>query len=133
MNTYIRSLTVAAYLRCLYAAIEYCPEQSWRETTIEEIRAPLTFRTITQLCDSTNWDENANISAKYLRVMRHIIKLSPNKEHEEPSMLMHYELIGIVIQKTLTKIMDKMSKDIELNYNDKITIYELSLTFFTII
>lgn len=29
--------------------------------------------------------------------------------------------------------MEKMSKDIELNHNDKITIYELSFTFFTVI
>lgn len=65
--------------------------------------------------------------------MRHIIKLSPGKSIEENNMLMQYELIGVVIQKTLQKIMEKMSKDIELNHNDKITIYELSFTFFTVI
>ena len=47
--------------------------------------------------------------------------------------LMHYELIGLVIQKTLQKIVDKMSKDIKLDHGDKVTIYELSLTFFTVI
>ena len=37
------------------------------------------FRAITQLCDSTDWDEKANISSKYLRVMRHIIKMPNDK------------------------------------------------------
>lgn len=55
------------------------------------------FRSITQLCDSTNWDENASIGAKYLRVMRNILKLPPDQGTESMDMLMHYELVAIVI------------------------------------
>jgi hypothetical protein len=55
------------------------------------------FRSITQLCDTTNWDENSHIGAKYLRVMRSVIKLSLDKDHEKLDMLEHYELISIVI------------------------------------
>ena len=58
-------------------------------------------RSITQLCDSTNWDENASIGAKYLRVMRNILKLPPDQGTESMEMLMHYELVAIVIQKVL--------------------------------
>ena len=133
LNHYIRSLTVAAYLRCLHAAIEYAPTYTLRNQTIMNIKDPMMFRSITQLCDSTNWDESCNIGGKYLRVMRQIIKLQPKMDCEVQDTLMHYELIGLVIQKTLQKIVDKMSKDIKLDHGDKVTIYELSLTFFTVI
>ena len=133
MNKPIRILTVAAYLRCLYAAIEYAPEVTLKERAVENIRDPVMFRSITQLCDCTDWDEGANIGAKYLRVMRSIIRIPLDKDYETTDMLMHYELIAIVIQKTLGKIFDKMSKDIQLTDGDKVTIYEVSLTFYTII
>ena len=118
LNKNIRSLTVAAFLRCLYAAIEYAPDAKLRMNAIKHVRDPLMFRSITQLCDSTNWDENANIGAKYLRVMRNTIKLPPNQGTEKMDMLMHYELISIVIQKVLKQIIDKMKKDIELSNSD---------------
>lgn len=91
------------------------------------------FRTITQLCDSTNWDETCSIGAKYLRVMRHILVLSREKDVETNDMLMHYQIIAVVIQKVLQKIIVKMDKNITLNDGDQVTIYELSLTFFTLI
>jgi len=91
------------------------------------------FRSITQLCDSTNWDENANIGAKYIRVMRNILKLPPDQGTESVDNLMHYELIAIVIQKVLSQIIDKMKKDIQLTERDQVTIYEMSLTFFVVI
>ena len=91
------------------------------------------FRGITQLCDATDWDENANIGSKYLRVMRSVIKMPLDKDRQKTDMLVHYELIAIVIQKCLAKIVGKMKKDIELNDGDKVSIYEISLTFFTVL
>ena len=76
------------------------------------------FRSITQLCDSTNWDESASIGAKYIRVMRNIVKLPPDRGTETTDMLMHYELIAIVLQKVLAQIVDKMKKDIQLTDSD---------------
>lgn len=61
------------------------------------------------------------------------MKLGINKDIEQTSMLMHYEMISIVIQKCLGKIIDKMNKDIELTNGDTVTNYELSLTLFTIV
>jgi hypothetical protein len=55
------------------------------------------FRTITQLCDSTNWDENSNIGGKYLRVMRHVITLDRVKDVETTDMFTHYQLLAVVI------------------------------------
>lgn len=48
-------------------------------------------------------------------------------------MIMHYELLAIVIQKCLKKIIDKMKKDIELRDGDTITAFEISLTFFVVV
>lgn len=79
MNKDIRSLTVAAYLRCLFAAIEYAPSVPLRDSALQTIRDPINFRGITQLCDTTDWDEKANIGAKYLRVARSVIKLPYEK------------------------------------------------------
>lgn len=76
INNKIRNLTIAAFLRCLYSAIEYAPSVDLRRRAIENIKDPLLFRSITQLCDTTDWDESCNIGAKYLRVMRHVIKMA---------------------------------------------------------
>jgi len=75
LNKNIRSLTVAALLRCLYASVEYAPNMALKIEAINTIRDPVVFRNVTQLCDACNWDENANIGAKYLRVMRHVIRM----------------------------------------------------------
>lgn len=75
LNKDLRSLNIAAFLRCLYASIEFAPNQKIRDRAIRYIKNVEMFRTITQLCDSTDWDEKANIGSKYLRVMRNIIKL----------------------------------------------------------
>ena len=56
LNFKFRSLTIAAYLRCLYAAIEYSPSYNLKQYAISNIRDPLMFRSITQLCDTTHWD-----------------------------------------------------------------------------
>ena len=47
LNKKIRYLTIAAYLRCLIAAIEYAPEYELRQDTINNIKEPTMFRTIT--------------------------------------------------------------------------------------
>ena len=85
------------------------------------------------MCDAADWDDTAHIGAKYLRVVRHVIKLPFERDSEDNRMLMHYELIAMVIQRTLSKIMDKMKKDIQLTEGDQITIYEISLTFHIVI
>ena len=78
----MRSLCIAAYLRCLFAAIEYAPNQELKIEAIRNLKDDFVFRNITQLCDTTGWFE-ANIGAKYLRVMRHILKIPANDANEE--------------------------------------------------
>ena len=74
----MRVLCIASYLRCLFAAIEYAPTEEMKESAIEQISDDVRMRELTQLCDTTGWlskdhDLDANIGAKYLRLMRHVI------------------------------------------------------------
>ena len=71
----LRSLCIAAYLRCLYGALEYAPKEQLRAEAMQSLRELYVFRNITILCDTTGWLE-ANIGAKYLRIARHVIKAS---------------------------------------------------------
>jgi len=58
------------------------------------------FRNITQLCETTGWFE-ANIGAKYLRLMRHIITVPFTEANEDIKHLALYEIIGLVIRNIL--------------------------------
>ena len=47
LNKKIRCLTISAFLRCLYASIEYAPNVHLKRQTLKNIRDPLNFRAIT--------------------------------------------------------------------------------------
>lgn len=96
----MRSLCVAAYLRCVFASIEYAPNLKLQTDAIRVVKEIDFFKNLTLLCDSTGWLE-ANIGAKYLRIMRNVIKV-PYEDSEEPKEhLYHYEIIAVVIKKIL--------------------------------
>ena len=65
--------------------------------------------------------------------MRSCVELSKDKDHEALGMIRHYEIIASVIQKSLAKIVDKQKKDIALTDGDRVTGYELSLTFHVLV
>jgi DNA-binding FadR family transcriptional regulator len=65
--------------------------------------------------------------------MRHIIQIPIEKDYEKHDMLFHYDLLAIVINRVLGKIMDKIKKDIQMTNADKFTNYELSYTLFMIV
>jgi hypothetical protein len=75
-----------------------------REEAIAQLSDLFVFRTITQLCDTTGWFE-ANMGAKYLRVMRHVIRapLTQVEEKVAPTCekLSHYEIVGKAVRKML--------------------------------
>ena len=70
------------------------------------------FKFITSLCDSCDWDETANIGAKYLRVVRPIIMMELDEGNENDKRLLHYELVASAIDTILAKIYDKIKRDI---------------------
>jgi hypothetical protein len=45
-NVKIRSLCIAAYLRCLYAAIEYAPSVELKNEAIRQLSDEFTFRNL---------------------------------------------------------------------------------------
>ena len=124
---------MAAFLRCLHASIEYAPSPDLKSQAIKNVQELEAFKTITQLCDACDWEENVNMAAKYLRVMRHCIEIPLGEDFEDEKKLVHYETIATVLQKALAQIVDKMQKGMQLTDGDTITVYELSLTFYIII
>jgi hypothetical protein len=92
------ALSIAAYLRCLFAAIESAPTIELRNHAVKQLQDLFVFRSITQLCDSTGWSE-AHVGAKYLRIARHVLRApatdsSDNRVH-------HYEIVAVAIQSIL--------------------------------
>lgn len=65
--------------------------------------------------------------------MRHIILMPYDKSKEETHKIMYYNLISIVIQKLLKKIVTKLKSEIQLTDGDKVTNYEVSYIFFMLI
>lgn len=114
LNRELRSLNVAAYLRVIYALIEYAPTVALKLSAIRTVRTDFIFQGITMLCDATHWDEEAGIVSKYLRIMRYVIKTPVDREEEHEDMLMHYNWISHVIQKALARLVDKINKEIPL-------------------
>lgn len=133
LNKELRNLTVAAYLRCLMAAIEYAPDYELRQDTIRNIKEASMFRTITQLCDTTDWDEGCLIGAKYLKVMRYTISMPLEKGKESEDMLLHYELMGKVIEKCIAKCSEVNQSDKAQSDDQLVQNYETALTLFTIV
>ncbi|CDW89778.1 UNKNOWN [Stylonychia lemnae] len=108
-------------MRSLCIASIYISLLLWKmhqELKLEEVRNfkdEFVFRNIIQLCDTTGWFEG-NIGAKYLRLMRQIIKIHYHETNEEFKNLQLYEIISVVIRK------------MPLKNEDKILIYELAAT-----
>ena len=92
------ALSVAAYLRCLFAAIECAPTTELRDHSVKQLQDLFVFRSITQLCDAVGWAE-ANIGAKYLRVARHVLRARATDSNDHR--LHHYEIVSVAIQSIL--------------------------------
>ena len=59
--------------------------------------------------------------------------MSPLDLYVNIEMSYHYQIVSIIIQKSLQKIFDKIKNDIELSDSDRITHYEISITMFMIL
>lgn len=64
-NPELRSLSIAAFLRCAYASIDSAPNADYHEQAISNLKGEKIFTQLTQLCASTGW-LMANIGSKYL-------------------------------------------------------------------
>ena len=102
-NLEMRSLCIAAFLRCLFNSLEYAPDGDFYQAAIENIHSDILFKSITQLCASTGWFE-AQIGTKYIQVMRYIIRLPRTTRFEKKKNTLKYEVLAIVIKRILSKL-----------------------------
>ena len=65
--------------------------------------------------------------------MRSVLKIPIDGDIEKDEKLVHYEIMAMVIQKCLSKIVNKMNKGQELTNGDIVSNYEISLTLFTVL
>ena len=120
-NPEIRSLCVAAFLRCLYASIDNAPDKDYHEQAINNLKGDTTFKKITQLCASTNW-QMCNIGSKYLQVMHYITRVHSSERLEVQDNLIKYEIISIVIKRILGLLREKIKNEnnnMELTADDQ--------------
>ena len=68
------------------------------------------------MADTTNWD--SLIGAKYLRVMRNVIKLPYQSNSESQDMIAHYEMLSFVVSKSLSPIIEKIKRDMKMTAGD---------------
>ena len=64
-NEYMRSISIAAFLRQLYNSIESAPTSELYDLAIKNLNSLKNFCDLTQLCASAGWLP-ANIATKYL-------------------------------------------------------------------
>jgi len=115
----MRSLCIAAFLRCLYASIDNAPNGEYHDVAINNLKgSDKVFIMISQLCASTGWIK-ANVGSKYLRVMRYITRVMPTKRLEEEENLIKYEILSIVIKRILGLLKDKIKN---VNHNKELTL-----------
>lgn len=124
-NVELRKLSVAAMLRCIYASIECAPSLDLKLMAIQNLSSVKVFRSISQLCDSTDWDQESNIISKYFRLARHVVKLKTVEDRENPGRLELYEILSVVISQTMTLIQQRLEECMQQEPNDPIKLQEL--------
>jgi hypothetical protein len=118
-NPYIRSLFIAAFLRAIYALLEFPVEQSIKDEMIRTLYAQDNITKISKLVDCTKLLDN-NISSKYLIIIRHV--LSNSKFYFENNLNEDADFIYINIVGTICYVLGKMirifKRELKLDFED---------------
>ena len=124
-----RALLVSVMLRCMYAAIEYAPDETCKKNSILQIKKNSIIKMITELCACTGWTLG-NIGSKYLKIIYYGIKLSHKEFYESKDNFEIYELISKAIYDMLHIIRKKLFIEDKnpLTNEDKMLIYDLAKT-----
>ena len=123
VNPELRSLCVAAFLRCAYASIDSAPNAEYHEQAIGNLKGEKIFTQLTQLCASTGW-LMANVGSKYLQVMRYITRVETTKRLENAKNLVKYEILSIVITRILGLLKAKIKNE---NQNQELSDDDINL------
>ena len=124
-----RALLVSAMLRCMYAAIEYAPDENSRRNSINQIKQKKIIKMLTQLCDCTGWTLG-NLGSKYLKIIYYGLRLSDRELNESKENFEIYDLVSKAICDMLQIIRKKIFQEdkIPLSKEDKMLIYDLAKT-----
>lgn len=111
----IAPATVAAFLRVIYAAIKFSPDNECIRVSLAHITEIEIFKKITTLCYKAGWTIG-NIGLKYLRIVRNVLECDDIVE----------EIQEITKQETKQKASKKKGKMQDLKYfKDKLYFYEI--------
>lgn len=102
----LRAKILATFLRILIAAIELGPANT-RIDAVKQLRDMKNLKALTKLCATTGW-KNFTLGAKFLRIIKHIIKISPINNFCPKEDVILYETISIVITQILGIIKQKI-------------------------
>ena len=122
----LRALVLAAFLRCCYSAIEFGPLNT-RMEVLSQLKHPTTLQNITKLCATTGW-KYAALGAKYLRVVKHIIRLSPTYNFRVQEDTILFETISLALNEIIEFIEFKIANQERnpLSKEDEFLISELA-------
>ena len=122
----LRARILATFMRVLIAVIELGPAET-RLDAVKQLRDMKNFKSLTKLCATTGW-KHSTLGAKYLRIVKHIIKISPINNFCPKEDVIMYETISIVISQILGIIRVKIlnSDRDELQKEDHFFIKEIA-------
>lgn len=132
-NSYLRGLTIAVFLRCIYAILEHCSDKTIKDQMISLLYKGDNIKILAKLTDCTKL-KDFNISSKFLIIMRHVLinsnlflndpnKKDRNKEITETEYLNKMAVMAYMI----TKMINIFKQDLKLEINDhKIFLSEIS-------
>jgi len=124
-----RALLASAMLRCMYAAIEYAPDEACKKNTISQIKQKKIIKMLTQLCACTGWTLG-NLGSKYLKIIYYGLKLSHKEFNESKENFEIYDMVSKAICEMLQIIRKKLFQEdkIPLTKEDKMLIFDLAKT-----
>lgn len=122
-----RALLISAMLRCMHAAIEYAPEESYRQNSILQIKQKKIIKMLTQLCASTGWILG-NVGSKYLKIIYYGLKLPHKEFNESKDNFEIYDLVSKAICDMLQIVRKKLFQEdkIPLTQEDKMLIFDIA-------
>ena len=122
----LRAKILATFLRCLNAALELGSPET-RLDAVEQLKELKNLRALTKLCATTGW-KHSTLGAKFLRVTKHILKLSPLSNFRPQEDVIMFEILAQALTQILKLIRIKIinSDRVPLDKEDYFFIKELS-------
>lgn len=102
----LRAKVLATFLRCLNSSIELGPAES-RMDAIVQLKDLKNLKALTKLCATTGW-KHSTLGAKFLRVIKHIITLSPISNFRPQEDVILFETLSLAFTQILRLVRMKV-------------------------